>query len=209
MEHAAEDPSHVGVEDGGARAVGERAHGTGRVPADSLHGAQGLVVGREPAAVPRDRLARDAVKVHRADVVAEGVPRPRDVGDVGCRQRLERGVAPEELVVLRDHAVHLGLLEHDLRDQDVIGVARPPPGQVPLVAPVPPQQALAEAPERPGVRVRASRSPARGFCPRADYIEPAARQRPHHRDPTRAGPGGRPAADARGPYSLGAVVSER
>src|SRR5438093_528647 len=80
---AAEDPPHVGVEDGGPETVGEREHGARGVAADSLEGAEGSLVVGEAAAVAGDRLAGDGVEVDRPDVVAEGIPGPLDVGHVG------------------------------------------------------------------------------------------------------------------------------
>src|SRR5262249_973459 len=82
---------------------------------------------------------------HRADVVAEGIPRAGNVGDGRRGQRLQRRITAQEFAVLRDDAVHLGLLEHDLRDQHVVGIARSSPGEVALVARVPSEQTLAEA----------------------------------------------------------------
>jgi hypothetical protein len=102
--------------------------------------------------VAGDRLPRNAVEMHRADVVAEGVPGLLHVADVGGGQRLERRVAAEELVVLRDHAVDLRLLEHDLRHEDVVGIAGPAPRQVALVPRVPAEETLAKASECSRVR---------------------------------------------------------
>jgi len=47
-------------------------------------------------------------------------------------------------VVLGQHAVHLGLLQHDLRHQDVVRVVGPPPRQIAAVPVVPAQQGPAE-----------------------------------------------------------------
>ena len=83
------------------------------------------------------------------DVVAERVPEPLHVVGRGRGEGLEGGVAVEELVVLGHHAIDLGLLEHDLGDQDVVGIARAPPRQV---APVRPYQASRRRRKRTRVR---------------------------------------------------------
>ena len=99
----------------------------------------GLVVGQR-AAVARDRLARDRVQPARPDVVAERVPGLDDVALGRRGQRLERRIAVEPLVVLRQHAIDLRLLQHDLGDEDVIRIARLAPRQVASVPPVPGEQ---------------------------------------------------------------------
>ena len=178
VEDAAEDAPDVGIEDWSALSVGEGPHRAGRVASDPLHGPEALLVGGQPAAVAGNGLACDPVKVHRPDVVAEWVPRARDVGDVRRGQRFERRVAPQELLVLRDHPVHLRLLQHDLRDQHVVGVPCPSPGQVPLVAPVPAEKAFAEAPPRPSVQGQGDRAPAGGLPWHGpDYIDPPTGRR--------------------------------
>src|SRR5206468_657762 len=63
----------------------------------------------------------------------------------GPREPPDGRVAPKELTVLRDHAVHLGLLEHDLGDEHAIGLARPSPGEIAVVVGVPREQATLEA----------------------------------------------------------------
>ena len=82
-----------------------------------------LVV-RQLAAVARDRLARDRLQAARPDVVAERVPGRRHVALGRRGQRIERRVLLEPLGVLRQHAVDLRLLQHDLRDEDVVRVGR-------------------------------------------------------------------------------------
>src|SRR5205807_7232336 len=91
-----------------------------------------------------DRLARDGVQPHRADVVAERVPELAHLGDVGGGERAQRRVGPQELAIFRDHPLHLRLLEHDLGDEHAVGHARAPPRQVAAVTRVPGEQATLE-----------------------------------------------------------------
>ena len=60
------------------------------------------------------------------------------------RQRLERRILVEPLGVLRQHAIDLRLLQHDLGDEDVVRVVGLAPWQVAPVASVPRQQPLAK-----------------------------------------------------------------
>ena len=100
------------------------------------------------------------VQVQRAPVV----PQPRPQADHRCRsgRRAGRrcGEGRQEALVVRHHAVHLGLLQHDLGDEDRPGVPRAPPGQVALVLNPPFQQAAPEAPDPIG-RERRGLSPRR------------------------------------------------
>ena len=67
---------------------------------------------------------------HRALVVAQASPRLDRLTHRLRRQRRERWEARQELAILGQHALDLRLLEHDLRDEDGVGVARLSPGQM-------------------------------------------------------------------------------
>src|SRR5260370_109933 len=107
--------------------------------------AQRLAVVGQPAVVARDRLARDGVQPHRADVVAERVPELAHLVDIGGGERAQRRVGPQELAIFRDHPLHLRLLEHDLGNEHAVGHALAAPRQVAAVARVPGEQATLEA----------------------------------------------------------------
>ena len=83
-EHAEQHARDVGVENGGALAEREAADRAGRVGADALEREQRLLVGRQLAAVARDRLARDRLQALRPDVVAERIPRRRSLRASGA-----------------------------------------------------------------------------------------------------------------------------
>src|SRR5216683_3773505 len=151
QEHAAEHPADIGVDDRHRPPVGEASHRAGGVAADPPHRPQRLLVVGQPPAVARDRLARDAVQVERPDVVPERVPEPLHVIGGGGGERLERRVAIEELVVLGHHPIDLRLLQHDLGDQDVIGILGAPPRQIAPVPGIPGEEAPPEADPRPAV----------------------------------------------------------
>src|SRR5262249_17190262 len=67
---------------------------------------------------------------HGPAIVAEARPRADDLGRRRRCERFDRRELFEESMVLRSHAVDLGLLEHDFGDQDVVWIARAAPGQV-------------------------------------------------------------------------------
>src|SRR5258705_1785411 len=143
-EDPAEHAPHVGIDERGVLAVGEGEDGARRVTADAAQALEGGPVIGKLAGVAGHRLAGDAVQAPRAPIVAERAPRLRHVARAGPGEVLEGGIAREELLVLGDDAIHLGLLEHDLRDEDAVGLARPAPRQVAAVPGVPAEEAPLE-----------------------------------------------------------------
>ncbi len=186
---------------GTARPYAKQSRRARGVAADAAHPPQRPGVVGQPPAVARHRLARDPVQVERADVVPERVPEAPDVVGRRARQGLERRVAFEELVVFGHDPLHLRLLEHDLRDEDVVRVPGAAPRQVAPVAAVPLQQAAAEARAGPGIGrgggrhgghcVRVGREPQVDRRRSRDNNEPHARpgrrvpRRPPRRSPVR------------------------
>ena len=61
-------------------------------------------------------------------VVAEALPGGKDLARRGGSQRAQRRERGHEALVLGDHAHDLLLLEHDLGNEDGVGVMRMPPG---------------------------------------------------------------------------------
>ena len=80
------------------------------------------------------------------DVVAERPPRGADVGFVGGGQRRERRVLAQPLVILGQHAIHLGLLQHHFRHQHVVRIGGVAPREVPPVAAIPAQEVGSKPP---------------------------------------------------------------
>jgi hypothetical protein len=167
-EDAREHAPDVRVEDRGVLTVGERQHGARRIAADTGKAAEAVRSVGEPAAVTGHCLARDLVQTDGPDVVAERVPQPADIADSGAGQILERGIALEELVVLRYDAIDLGLLEHDLGDEHAVGIARASPGKIATMPRVPGQQSALKCAHDAWVWLDHARSLARP--PRAGAI---------------------------------------
>ena len=133
------------------------------------------VVG-QPAAVLGDDDPRRRVQVAGPGVVAEALPglAHRRLG--GRRQVVEGRVLAQEAPVVALDPVHLGLLQHDLGDQDPVGVAGPPPGQLAPLGPVPGQQPALEAPHQGGRAGPAFR--ASEMLSRCVQLQPMARWKP-------------------------------
>jgi hypothetical protein len=131
---ALEDPPHVRVHGQDRVIEREAPYRVGRVAPDS--GQLGQVF--------RPAVGGDAsccaVQVERAAVVAEPLPRTDDVRSGRGRKNLDRWPALEPSEVARDDARDLGLLEHDLGDEDRVRVARLSPGEVAAAAPVPDEE---------------------------------------------------------------------
>jgi len=140
MKGPPEDSRDVGVDGGLGALEGEGGHGTGCVAPDSGEVEEPIGLGREASRTVADDLASQPVEVCRAAVVAEPIPVLAHGGGAGSRQRLQRGEALEKGVIVLLDPSHLGLLEHDLGDQDAIRIARPAPGEVASVPPKPSEQ---------------------------------------------------------------------
>ena len=136
-EYPEEHSSDVGIENGSALSEGEAPYGAGRVLADALERQQRRFVATGASRRSGRPIPGDRMKPARTDVVAERAPRFGDVRFVGRGQRRERRVLRQPLAVLRQHAIHLGLLQHYFRHEDVIRIASLPPRQIAAVPPVP------------------------------------------------------------------------
>ena len=133
----------VAVQSGGADIVGDGCDGPGGVGADSGQALQPLDAVREVSAGCGDGLCC-GVQVPRAGVVAQALPELEHLVLIGGRQRKHVREALQKALVVAAHSLGAGLLEHDLREPDAVGVARAPPGQLAGVAVVPGKQQVAE-----------------------------------------------------------------
>src|SRR5262245_35612197 len=143
-EYSKEDTCDVRVEDGRPLAKREASNGPCRICADPFERAKCLFIGRQLAAVSRHRLAGDRVQTPWPNVVTERVPGLGHFPFGRCRERLQRRVLLEPLDILGQHPVYLRLLQHDLGNENMVGVRRVPPRQVATMTAVPLEQSLAE-----------------------------------------------------------------
>ena len=74
------------------------------------------------------------VEISRASVIAEALPRAKHLIFRSARQRGEIRKRAEPLVIIRDHGGDLRLLEHELGNEDRVGIAGATPREI---APMP------------------------------------------------------------------------
>lgn len=130
-EHPREHPRDVAVDQRGALAIRDRRDRPRGVRADAGHLAQAARGRRQRAAPPRHHLARPAVQIAGARVVAEPRPVREHVIERRLGERPHRRKPPQPPLPVRDHRRDPRLLQHDLGHPDRVRVPRPPPRQVP------------------------------------------------------------------------------
>jgi hypothetical protein len=137
------DPQNVGVDDVGALIEGDRGDGGGGIGADARKAAQGRLGARKTR--PRWGHALGALqKIARPGVVTKTRPGSHDVGGIGFRERFDRRPSSHKGPVIGAGVRRGGLLEHDLREPDGVGIgplATPgTPGKIAAIGVVPGQE---------------------------------------------------------------------
>ena len=84
------------------------------------------------------------VQIARPRVIAKALPRVEDVIFRSPGQRGEMGEAAEPLIIIRDNDGNLGLLEHELGDEDGVGIASLAPGEDAPVMAIPTKKRVME-----------------------------------------------------------------
>ena len=99
-----------------------------------------VIVRRERAAIIRDDLLRGLLQVAHAGIVTEALPElMQPIGVAGGEGRNVRKLGEETGIVAPD-GLDARLLEHDLREPDMIGFTVAPPRQVAFVLFIPAEQ---------------------------------------------------------------------
>jgi hypothetical protein len=84
------------------------------------------------------------MQIARARIIAEPGPHPQHVVERGSPERLDVGPARQKFLEIRPDGFDAGLLQHDFRQPDSIGIGRfacrRPPRQLAAVAVVPFEQ---------------------------------------------------------------------
>ena len=138
------DPQHVPVHGGLGLTEGYGGDGPGGVGADTREPLQFFHAFGEPASVLPHHSLGALFQVPGPGIVAEALPQLEELLLVAGRQTKDRGELGHEPAVVGDHRRRPGLLEHDLRHQNGVGVPRPPPGKGALVFVIPFQQGIGE-----------------------------------------------------------------
>jgi hypothetical protein len=128
-EHTREHAFYIAVHDGGAGADREGGNRGGGRAADAGQVGQQCRVAGKDATVFVGHPFGAGVQVAGTGVVTQAGPVRHDVFGRRLGQRDDVGKAFQEARVVTEHGGHLGLLEHDLRQPDAVGVRRVLPRQ--------------------------------------------------------------------------------
>ena len=101
------------------------------------------VTGQNPTVPILHNLGR-GMEIASAIVIAEPLPGVQDIILRGARKRTEIGESTEPFIIMRDHGGDLGLLEHELRDKNGVGIVGLTPGKIAAVAPKPTEKRATE-----------------------------------------------------------------
>ena len=129
-QRAAEHAAHIGVQNRHPLAKTQRRNRRcGRAPnARQVSQLRGAAWKR--AAVGLHHRVCASMQITRAAVVPQATPQTQDIVLRRGSQRADRRKARHEAVKVAHHGGHLGLLQHDLRGPDAVGVCGVLPGQV-------------------------------------------------------------------------------
>lgn len=127
-EEAGDDPFDVAIDDGGGLIKRGGGDDGGRVGAQAGEGEEFGFCGWEFAVVFIHDGLRAFVEEVGAAVVSEACPEVEDLFNGGGGEGLDGGEFCEEAGVVGDDGGHCGLLEHDFRQPDGVGIACVAPG---------------------------------------------------------------------------------
>ena len=143
-EDAAENAFDVAVEDGFAAVEGEGGDGGGGAAADAAEGFEGSAAVGKRAAVFCDDLFGGFVQVAGAAVIAQALPEGEHLVFGGGGEGGDGGEGGEKARVVFGDGGDLGLLQHDFREPDAVGVAAVPGEIVAAVLFLPADKACGE-----------------------------------------------------------------
>ena len=141
-------PQHIAVHGGTGLPEGDGADGAGGVCADPGQGKQALVVlGKHPAIFRHNDLSR-FFQVAHPGVIAQSLPQLVQAVVLAGSKGLDIRQRRQKTEVVALDGLHPGLLEHDLRQPDVVRLPILPPRQIPPVFGVPSGQHQGEPAEQ-------------------------------------------------------------
>ena len=140
IKQARQNASSVGFDNRNWLIKGERGEGIGSVTPDAGHRANCGEIVRKSGAVLSVHDFSGCMKIAGPRVVAETLPRVEDVTFRSPSQRAKIREPAEPLIIIRDNGGNLGLLEHELGDENGVGIARVTPGKIPAVLAIPAAQ---------------------------------------------------------------------
>jgi hypothetical protein len=144
MKDPLQHPCDVGIHRSGRALEGKGGDGTGGVPADAGQPPKLGRFGWNAATQLPNHGSGQTVQIGRSPVIPEPFPAlPHGSGRCG-RERFEGGISLQEAAIVPHHSGDLGLLQHELGHHDVVGIPRPPPGEVAAMPAEPRQQPAAK-----------------------------------------------------------------
>lgn len=149
-EQTAKDPGHVSVQDSHILVEGDTGDSPGRVRADAGQALEDLDIVRNLSTQFVYDLSGSSVEIPRPAVIAESLPRGKNLVQGGLGQRVQSGKSVQKSLVSGSYSFHPCLLEKNLGNPDPVGVPGPPPGKVPAAPVVPKEEIRLDG--RPGTK---------------------------------------------------------
>jgi hypothetical protein len=144
IKQAGQNASSVGFDNRNWLIKGERGNGIGRVTTDTGQFTGCREIARESASMAMLDGFRNRMQIASSRVIAEALPRVEYVTFRSPGQGGEIREAAEPLIIIRDNGGNLSLLEHELGDEDGVGIASLAPGEETTVCMIPTRQGCAE-----------------------------------------------------------------
>jgi hypothetical protein len=144
IKQARQNASSIGFDNWNWLIKRKRGDGIGRVTTDTGQFTDCREIARKSAPMAMVDGFRNRMQVAGSRIIPEALPR---VEDVTFRRPGEGGEIRETakpLIIIRDNGGNLSLLEHELGDEDGVGVAGLAPGKETAVCMVPTRQGRAE-----------------------------------------------------------------
>jgi hypothetical protein len=144
IEDPRQNTSNIAIERSLIRSKSNRCDGGSRVTPNAGERLQSLSILRELTIIFIDNQTRSKVQVAGASIVAKTLPQHENIllGSVGQFDYRWKALHPPK--VIRYHGFHAGLLEHDLRNPNRIGVGGTTPGEFAGMNDIPIQEILAK-----------------------------------------------------------------
>jgi hypothetical protein len=144
IKQARQNASSVGFDNRNWLIKGERRDSIGRITTNTGQCPDGREIARKSASMVTLDDFRNRMQVASPRVIAESLPRVEAVTFRSPGQGGEIWEAAEPLIIIRDNGGNLSLLEHELRDEDGVGIASLAPGQGAAMAAIPTQKRAME-----------------------------------------------------------------
>jgi hypothetical protein len=141
-QHPAEHPLQVSIDGGQVQAEHDGTERTRHIGADAGELEQVRMGGRK-AAPGHDGLG-SRVEQACTPVIAKATPGLQHRIAPGGGEGLHVGEADQKSLMVLEHRLHPGLLQHELADQAAIGAWGPPPWEVPGRPGIPLKQGLVQ-----------------------------------------------------------------